>query len=233
MRFPSALANDMRYQAKYGFYLIYALVSMLYTAALLFCPPEYRRIAASIIILTDPAMLGLFFVGGIWLLEKSEGLHGFWLVSPLRPLEYVLSKAASLGVISTLSAGVIALIGLREAVNYPLLLAGVFFGGLSFTLIGLFVATYARSVNQYLIIAAPPATLLAAPAILAAFGISNPFFDILPGTAMWRLIAVSLGIGDAPEMQLCAVLALWLCASLCLACKRVCAAMRTGEGGGA
>ena len=230
MRFFSALTNDIRYQVKYGFYFIYALISAFYIAALLFCPPEYKKLTASIIILTDPAMLGLFFIGGIWLLEKSEGLHGFWMISPLLPLEYILSKSVSLGIISTLTTGIIALLGLCESVNYLLLLSGVFFGSLSFTVIGLLTATYARSVNQYFIIVLPPAGLLATPAIFTAFGISHPVFDVFPGTAMWRLIAASLDIEPAAPWM-CAVLALWLATVLGLACKRIPIAMRTDGGG--
>ena len=230
MRFLSAIVNDMRFQAKYGFYLIYALISALYIAALLFCPLAYRKMAASVIILTDPAMLGVFFIGGIWLLEKREGLHGFWLISPLRPMEYILPKAISLGIISTLAAGLIATLGLQGAVRYPLLFAGVFFGSMVFTIIGLLLATYARSVNQYMVIVTPPIVLLTVPAVLAAFGISCPFFEVLPCTAMWRLIAVSLDIDATSTLRLCAVLALWLGAVLYMANKRIPAAMQISGG---
>jgi fluoroquinolone transport system permease protein len=223
--------NDIRYQVKYGFYLVYALISTLYIVALLFCPLEYRKIAASIIILTDPALLGTFFIGGIWLLEKREGLHKFWIISPLRSLEYIMSKAVSLSIISTLVAGLIALIGVREAVNYLLLLVGVFLGSVVFTVIGLILATYARSVNQYMIIVTIPTTLLVTPAILTAFGISHIIFDILPGTAMWRLIAVSLDIDTTSVLWIYSVLILWLVAVFYLACKSIPTAMQV-EGGG-
>ena len=109
MRLLNALKNDIRFQIKYGFYFLYAFFSAVYIAVLLITPREYKSITASLIILTDPAMLGLFFMGGIWLLEKGEGLHGFWSVSPLRPVEYVWSKSVSLAVLSTVSADLIVL----------------------------------------------------------------------------------------------------------------------------
>ncbi|KPU44436.1 hypothetical protein OXPF_19300 [Oxobacter pfennigii] len=230
MRFLSALINDIRYQIRYGFYFLYAFISAVYIAVLFVCPDKYKRIAASIIILTDPSMLGMFFIGGIWLLEKREGLHEFWGISPLRPLEYILSKAVSLSIISTLSATLIHILGFQETKNYMLLSVSVFIGSMIFTIIGLIMTSYANSVNQYMLIVTPPAILLTIPSILTAFGISYPFFDVLPGTALWRMIACSLDISDKPSIWLWIVLALWLGMILYLANKRIPAAMRV-EGG--
>jgi fluoroquinolone transport system permease protein len=231
MRFLRALANDARYQARYGFYLVYALVSSLYALALRICPAQYRAAAASVIILTDPAMLGTFFIGGIWLLERQEGLHGFWGVSPLRPMEYVASKALSLSAISTLSSAYIGLLGLREKADYPLLLSGVFAGSAVFTTIGLLIATYARSVNHYILIASFPAVFLAAPPTLAAVGVAtHPALGIMPGMALWRLIGDAVGSAGETAPWAWPVLALWLGAALLCAGMRIPKAMQP-EGG--
>lgn len=228
MRFLAALVNDMRYQKKYGFYFLYVFISAVYVAVLFVCPGEYKRITASIIILTDPTMLGTFFIGGIWLLEKREGLHGFWGISPLRPMEYILSKAVSLAIISTLSADLIVLLGLRETINYFVLSISVFIGSIIFTIIGLTIATYARSVNHYILIASPPAILLIIPPMLAAFGISYPVLELLPGTVLWRIIGYSLYIADKPVIWLWIVFVLWLGIVLYPAIRRITFAMQTG-----
>ena len=231
MRFWHTLANDIRYQAKYGFYLLYALISAIYVAALLLIPGEYKKIAASIVILTDPAMLGMFFIGGIWLLEKEEGLHGFWRISPLRPVEYILSKALSLSVISTLSAALIVRIALPERVDYLSLSAGILAGSAIFTTLGLTAASYARSVNHYLLIASPPAVIFAVPPILAAFGLTHPLLEILPGTVLWRAICFSIGLPGGFGMMTWTALALWLGIALLLANKRIPVAFQIAEGG--
>ena len=217
----------MRYQLKYGFYFLYAFISAVYIAILYVCPGDYKGTAASIIILTDPAMLGIFFIGGIWLLEKREGLHGFWGISPLRSAEYILSKAVSLSLISTLSAVLIVLIGFDGTCNYLMLSAGVVFGSMIFTVIGLLMATYACSVNQYMIITAPSAVILVSPAILTVFGITHPVFDMLPGTALWRIIARALRITSSLSPWVWIVLAAWFVPVLLLANKRIPAAMLT------
>ena len=230
MRFLLTLIKDIRYQMNYGFYLLYAFISALYIALLFILPVEYKRMAASVLILSDPSMLGVFFSGGIWLLEKSEGLLSMWRITPLLPIEYILSKALSLSLISTLSAVLIALFAFQGNCDYVLLTAGVFTGSAVFTLIGLLVATYSRSVNQYMLLATLPAVLLTAPALLSAFGISYPVFDLFPGTALWRLIAFSLQPGDRSPAWQWVCLALWLGTVLLLANKRVPAAMLS-EGG--
>ena len=226
MRFLSAFVNDMRYQMKYGFYFLYGFISAIYIAVLLMCPLEYRKSVASVIVLTDPAMLGAFFIGGIWLLEKGEGLHGFWGISPLKPIEYILSKAVSLAIISTLAANIIVLVGLRENTNYLMLSISIFIGGMVFTIIGLLLASYARSVNQYMLIASLPLTLLLTPAIVAPFGLSVPVLDLTPGVALWRIISYSIGMTDRLNYWLLITLFAWLAVILFAANRRIPTAMQ-------
>lgn len=230
MRYLTALVNDIRYQMKYGFYFLYAFISVIYVVILLVCPLEYRKIVASIIILTDPAMLGAFFIGGIWLLEKSEGLHSFWGISPLRPIEYVLSKAVSLAIISTLAANAIAFAGLRENANYVLLSFGTFIGAMTFTLIGLLLASYARSVNHYMLIATLPLTVLLIPPIIAAFSISAPILELSPDMALWRIISYSIGLSNVANIWPFIILLAWFGVSAILTSRRIPIAMQV-EGG--
>ncbi|RAV03480.1 ABC transporter [Paenibacillus sp. YN15] len=230
MRFFSAFANDVRYQVKYGFYFLYAFITAIYIAILFVVPGEYKKTVASIIILTDPVMLGTFFIGGIWLLEKGEGLHDYWGISPLRPVEYILSKAVSLSVISTLASCLLVLIGLKEQADFFTLSISVFVGSMVFTSFGLFVASYARSVNHYMILVTPLEIFVSLPPILAVFGLSLPIFDVLPGVALWRIIGHSIGMNGGETIWLYIILILWLGVALLLTTKRIPVAMQT-EGG--
>lgn len=224
------LVNDIRYQMKYGFYFLYAFFNAIYIVALFLCPHEYRKAVASIIVLTDPAMLGSFFIGAIWLLEKGEGLHSYWGISPLRPMEYILSKAMSLAIISTVSADLIMIIGLREMVNYFALSISVFIGSMVFTTIGLLVASHARSVNHYSLLVAPLEVFVALPPIIAAFGLTHPVLDILPGMALWRVISYAIGMTSRIEIWMYLILALWIGIALFLASGRISKAMQIEEG---
>jgi fluoroquinolone transport system permease protein len=220
------LANDIRYQFKYGFYLLYAFFSIIYILVLSLCPIEHRNIVASIIVLTDPAMLGAFFIGGIWLLENSEGLHSYWGVSPLRPIEYILAKAVSLAIISTISADLIVIIGLRVVVNYFVLSIGIFAGAMIFTIIGLITASYTRSVNQYMLLASPILVIITLPPILAAFGLTHPALGISPAMALWYVIGYSIGMTNSFEIWPYLVLALWFGLVLMLSKSRIPIAMQ-------
>ena len=195
-------------------------------------PREYKSITASLIILTDPSMLGLFFMGGIWLLEKGEGLHGFWSVSPLRPVEYVWSKSVSLAVLSTVSADLIVLSAMRTGVNLVLLSFSVFLGAVVFNLMGLMAASFARSVNHYMIIVLLPAVLLSMPPVLTAFGITHPLLEIFPGTALWHLINLSVHGSRSIHGRMWMNLLIWLGIALFLADKRIGAALESEGGGG-
>jgi fluoroquinolone transport system permease protein len=51
-------------------------------------------------IFSDPAAMGLYFMGAIVLFEKSERVLSAIAVSPVKPREYVLSKLCSIGIVS-------------------------------------------------------------------------------------------------------------------------------------
>lgn len=231
MRFLSAFFNDVRYQLKYGLYLIYAFISAIYIGILFLCPLEHKKIIASIIILTDPATLGVFFIGGIWLLEKNEGLHKFIAISPMRPIEYILSKAVSLACISTLSTLIIVSIGLIKNIDYPLFIVSIFLGSMLFTVIGLIIASYCNSVNHYLIIMTSPAVVLILPTVLVVLGLYNPILDIFPGTALWRIISCSMGLANIETIWLFICLFLWLGLAFYIANIRIPNAMQMERSG--
>ena len=230
MRFLLTLINDIRYQFKYGFYFLYVFFSVIYVAILFLCPAEYRKVVASIIVLTDPAMLGSFFIGAIWLLEKGEGLHSYWGISPLRPIEYILSKAISLAIISTISADLIVIFGLRINVNYFVLSISIFTSSMIFTMIGLLLASYARSVNQYMLLVSPLEIVVTVPPILAVFGITHPVFNTIPGMALWRMISYSIGVVESMGVWPYFILIFWFEIVLLLASGRIPKAMQADGG---
>lgn len=232
MRFLSALKNDIDFQVKYGFYFLYAFFSVFYIAVLGMTPPAYRKLVSSLIVLSDPAMLGVFFIGGIWLLEKGEGLHLFWCVSPLRPIEYVLSKCVSLAVLSALSAVLIAFISMESTAHLAFLALSVFAGAVVFNLVGLWVASYARSVNHYMILATLPAVFLSIPPVLTAFGFSHPFLELFPGTALWHMIASSIDPEKSAGFGAFILLLLWFGVLLWIANIRIGAALQSEGGNG-
>ncbi len=231
MRLFAAITNDMRYQVIYGFYVLYAVLSAVYIVVLLLCPADYKPVAASIIVLTDPAMLGVFFIGGIWLLEKGEGLHRYYLTAPLSPFEYIAAKAMSLAAISSLATDIIVLFSFGIHADYLLLTASVFIASAVFTTLGLWTASFAKSLNHYILLAVPLEIFLIMPPILAAFGITHPMTNLLPGMAAWNLIRRAVGINNtaSPILMFCVMLFCFIIAFV-ITMKRIPLAMQMESG---
>lgn len=153
MRIMKLILGDIRFQFKYGFYFIYTLFCALYVFLLFIFPETWREKAASIMIYSDPAAMGLFFMGAIVLLEKSQRVLNALAVSPVKAIEYVAAKVISLMLISVLVSLVLAFAaGLR---NIPEVLFATALTSIIFTLLGLIAATKISSLNQYIIITAP------------------------------------------------------------------------------
>ncbi len=167
MRFIKLLLGDIRFQFKYGFYFMYVVFCVAYIWILLFFPAAWRQKAACMMIYSDPAALGLFFMGAIILLEKSERVLNALAVSPLTIMEYILSKVISLAAISTLVSLVLAIVAGSD--NIPVILLSVVITSGIFTLLGLIIAAKINSLNQYLIATVPLEIICFVPPLIYLF----------------------------------------------------------------
>lgn len=192
MRLKSLVLWDMRFQLKYGFYLLYAILTVLYLLALSALPGAWREKAAWILILSDPAAMGLFFMGAMVLLEKSQRVPWALAVSPIRPIEYIAAKVISLLCIALIVAAALT-VGISTP-SLPLIIAGTALASIIFTLLGIIVATKITSLNQFLLWTVPIECLGFVPAILHLFGLTP---------AMLRFYPINLCIdmigGKSPE----------------------------------
>jgi len=206
-RFLALTLADVRFQFRYGFYGIYLIVSLLYILVINLLPLRWRESARVLTVFSDPAALGLFFMGAIILFEKGERVLRTLAVSPVRAGEYILAKLVSLALISTLAATAIFLAG-GGMPGFPFF-AGVFAGSCLFTLIGLSIGTRIKTLNQFLIATVPAEIAIFVPAILAYFGIGPRWSVLHPGVAIVSLLRTE------PSLPLlaCGVLAFWIAAA--------------------
>lgn len=225
MRLWRLAAGDVRFQWKYGFYLLYALFTAVYLLILSVVPETARRTVATVLIYTDPAAMGLFFMGAIILLEKSQRVDSALAVSPVRAWEYMLSKLLSLALIGIVVGGILAAAG-----GIPRLLpclAAIVPASFLCSACGLIAAQRSRSLNQFILLAVPFELLLCLPPVLLLFGLDSPWLMLHPGIA-----AVWLIYGDAPGAVLCFLsLALWCVPALAL-CKKSVERYLASAGGG-
>lgn len=178
MRLRNLFFFDMRFQAKYGFYFLYTVLTAIYVVILLALPENWREKAAAILIFSDPAAMGLFFMGAIILLEKSQHTPCATAVSPVWAEEYLFAKVGSLSVISLAVATILAIAA--DVEHLYIVLPGTAISGVLFTLLGIIVATKIISLNQFLLWTVPIEAVCFVPAILHLCKITPAWFQYYP-----------------------------------------------------
>ena len=184
--FRSWLAT-MKFQIKYGFYLLYSVLTVIYLIILLAMPESWRTAAAAILIFSDPAAMGLFFMGAIVLLEKSQKVPCAYAVSPVRAIDYIGAKVISLCTISIAVAAILAVA--VKAEDLPRTLLGTALSGAVFTLLGIIIATKISSLNQFILWTVPIEVVGFVPAILHMFGVTPAVLRYYPLNVCMDMIA--------------------------------------------
>lgn len=178
MRLVSMIRNDVKFQLRYGFYVIYAIICIFYIGILAALPESIRKTVAIILIYSDPAALGLFLMGAMILLEKSERILQTFAVSPVRVEEYVVAKTLSLAFTATIIAGILAVAAGIEHYLATAIFAG--FTSVLFTLLGIALAANIRTLNQFIIITTPFEIIMFVPALFYLFGKQGEIMRLLP-----------------------------------------------------
>ncbi len=187
MRLRSLFLFDMRFQAKYGFYFLYAVLTVIYAIVLLAVPESWKEKTAVILIFSDPASMGLFFMGAIVLLEKSQHTPCAFAVSPVRTVEYVIAKISSLSAISLVVAAILALAA--GVNNLHIVLLGTVISNMIFTLLGIIIATKIISLNQFILWTVPIEIVCYVPAILHLFKITPARFRYYPVNVCMEMVS--------------------------------------------
>lgn len=210
MKILKLLRGDIYFQYKYGFYLLYALFTLIYIAILHFMPDSWQHIASGIIIFSDPALIGLVFMGAIVLFEKSERVLNTIAISPISVHHYVASKVLSISIISLISGLLIACVA-AEIAYLPMFILGVSLGSIFFSLIGLIASVSSSTLNGFLIRICPIMALATASAVFYLFGLDHWAMQLLPSTAIINLIM------DISNLEIISVvvLALWIVPIYC------------------
>ncbi len=186
MRLKPLLFTDMRFQYRYGFYGLYLLLTLVYVGLLSALPDAWRGDAALVLIFTDPAAMGLFFMGAIVLFEKNERVLDSLAVSPVTALSYVLSKIVSLGIIAALAATAVG--AAAGMMHRPLLFVGsVFLCSCLFSALGLTAACQTKTLNQFFLLVVPMELLTTVPALYWLFWAKSDLWVLHPGVSMLML----------------------------------------------
>lgn len=179
-RFFSALRLSLLLQLRYGFLYAAAFVGALYVALLLPLPGSVLEVAGPLVVFSELAVVGYYFIAGMVLFEKSERTLYALVSTPLRFSEYLGSRLATLTLLaSALSLAVVTAVYGTEF-NAALLLAGVALLSLISLLAGFISVLPFDSITRYLIPSQIPMFVMALP-LVSFLGIwQSPVFYLIP-----------------------------------------------------
>lgn len=182
------IRGDIVFQWKYGFYFLYFIMIILYKMVLSMAEGEVKEMLCTIFVYSDPASLGLFFMGAVILLEKSQRVLNSIAVSPVRPGEYILGKILSFGVISEVVGLIFMTDGKTD--NGLLTFVGILIASFLFSLTGIIVGTKIESINQYIVGTCPIEIVGFLPPIAYRLGLirKSNWMLLHPGCAAMELM---------------------------------------------
>ena len=187
-RLARSTLGDVFLQVKYGFYAVYALITVIYIVILKQLPSKFLAIALPFIIFSDPSVLGFYFISGLVLLEKGESTLEYLISTPLRTKEYLYSKIISLTMLSILSSLTIAVFLYGFKVNFLLLVTGIVLTSFFFILVGFIAVAKFPTINEYMLSSIIYVTVLCIP-LIDYFGFYKSYiFYIFPTQASLLLI---------------------------------------------
>ena len=185
------LSHDIKFQLRHGFYIAYLAISIIYVAFLRVLPVDIRNFILPIIVFTDPAVLGCFFVAGIFFLERDQNILENLFVTPYSIRGYILNKVISLGLISYLSSVFIAVFSVGFSFNWILYTVAILLSATFFTLLGLILVVRARNLNLYIMYAGLFLLIFNLPLIQYLDLYHNSIFKLIPTTSSIYLIVSS------------------------------------------
>jgi fluoroquinolone transport system permease protein len=195
-RLATLIAHDARLQTRYGIYAAYSVVIAMYAGILWFTGPLLPRWVVAFTILSDPAVLGFFFLGGLMLLEKA-----------VSAADYLASKTITLTAFALLAVTVLGLLA-GGAVNWPLYLATVTLTSIQFIGIGAVFALRFRTVTGYLIGSGIYMLPFVGPGGFALLDPMPVALAVLPFAAPVRLMLVAMDGGTAQGWEIAVMLAI-------------------------
>ncbi|MFO7658767.1 MAG: ABC transporter permease [Bacteroidales bacterium] len=171
---------DLRFTIRYNILTVAIVITVLYTLIIKLIPGADMPEVVASLIFSDPVMLGFIFIGAMVLFEKDANTLQALAITPVKPWQYLWSKAISLTLIALFCSFGIAIIAQGTDVNFLWLFFTVTLTSLLFIFIGFIGVTRVKTFNQYIILI--PMFMLPTVLPLADFYslYHTPFFYLIP-----------------------------------------------------
>lgn len=203
MRKLNVIKGDMKFQWKYGFYFLYVIIIIIYFMIFSFFQGEVKNTIVSVCVYSDPAAMGMFFMGALILLEKSQRITNSIAISPVTAWEYILGKSISIGIISEIVGMILLLQGHTR--NIVLSSIGIFAGSVIFSLCGIIVGAKIESLSQYIVCTIPFEIIGFVPVILYRIGFlwDEKLMLLHPGCSVMQLIEGNVSLAPLAMLSIC------------------------------
>lgn len=179
-RFSSLLKWDTVLQWRSGFWYAGLFVTIAWIAILSGFPHESLKVLLPPFMLLSLNITTYYFMAGLVLFEKGEGILDGLVLTPMQEREYLLSKTATLTVLAVTESIVIILFSYGFQFSLLPLISGMVSMSVIYSLIGFVVVSRYDSINHYLMPSSLFVGLLQAP-WLSYFGITkSPLFYLVP-----------------------------------------------------
>lgn len=186
-------------QFRHGFIYAGLFVAAFWIGLLSLVPADALRFAIPAFLFLNANVTTFFFVAGLVLYEKREGVLEALVVTPLQKHEYLSAKVASLTLLAGVESLAIVALGWGGALRLAPVLLGVVTIGAMNTLFGFVMVSRYDSINEFLLPAGLVSTLLQIP-VLASVGLwDTPFFYLWPTRGPLLLLQAGfepMGLGD-------------------------------------
>jgi fluoroquinolone transport system permease protein len=187
-RLQTAVCWDMRLQFRNGFYYAAAFIAVIMTIILWQLPKAELPTVLPVLVLGNMTIGTFYFMAGLVLLEKGDGVLEGLVVTPLRQSEYLAAKLTSLTLL-TIGENVLivtAVFGLNY--NLILLVAGIGLMACFNILLGFIAVARYDSINRFIMPSMLVTTALALP-LLDYLGLwQSPLIYLHPVQAMLLLL---------------------------------------------
>jgi fluoroquinolone transport system permease protein len=206
-RIATLIFHDARLQRRYYIWAAYGIVVGLYAALLYFGGEAIPAWAAAMVIASDPAVLGFFFLGGLMLLEKAETARMALAMTPVSAADYLVAKTVTLTAVALIAVIALGLL-MRFSIDWPVYLASVTLISIEFIGIGAALALRFKTVSGYLLVSGGLLLPLVLPGGFAFLENMPGWAAALPFAAPMRLLLVSLGGAEASLGDIATMLAI-------------------------
>ena len=181
------ILGEFQFLWKYGIIALYMIFTIVYICIIALMPDQARTTVATILIFTDPAAMGLFFMGAVVLFEKSQRVNSALGVAPITVSEYIIAKVTPMLLLAIVVS--IILSSFAGGTNLILIPIGVAMASILLSLCGLMVGANIKSINSFIIVTVPFEIVISLPAILYLFEVlKSDWWRLLPGVAAIRLM---------------------------------------------